>query len=456
MAYIAIDIGASSGRHILADLIDGKIVTREIYRFPNGAKRLSDGSLIWDIDNLFYQVKQGLKEAGKLTEKIEYIAIDTWGVDYALLDENDNIIGNLNCYRDERGNRATNKVHDIVPFIELYQRTGIQFAPFNTIYQLYDDVLTNKIKKAKTMLMLPDYLNFLLTGIKKQEYTNATTTGLVNSVTHNWDKEVLDRLGIPSDILLPFTQPGCVVGKFKKDIANEIGYEATVLLPATHDTASAILAAPIKMGEPYISSGTWSLLGVEEQFCHNDPESMKYNYSNEGDINYTFRYQKNIVGLWMIQQVRHELNDKNSFAEIAEMAKNNPTDKVMDVEDSCFLAPISMISEIKKKIGDLSIGEIAYSIYHSLAICYKKCLKQLEELTGDKYSTLNIVGGGSNNAFLNELTAKECGVTVYAGPSEATAIGNILMQLVATNRIKNVEEGRELVRNSFPINKVNR
>ena len=456
MAYIAIDIGASSGRHILADLVDGKIVTREIYRFPNGAKRLDDGSLIWDIDNLFLQVKQGLKEANKLGEKIDYVAIDTWGVDYALLDENDNIIGNLNCYRDERGKRASEKVHQIIPFSELYQDTGIQFAPFNTIYQLYDDVLTKKIKKAKTMLMLPDYLNFLLTGIKKQEYTNATTTGLVNCVTHNWDKDILDRLGIPSNILLPLTQPGCVVGKFKKEIIDEIGYEATVLLPATHDTASAIIAAPIKMGEPYISSGTWSLLGVEEQFCHNDPESMKYNYSNEGDLNHTFRYQKNIVGLWMIQQVRHELNDKYSFAEIAEMAKNNPTDKVMDVEDSCFLAPISMIDEIKKKIGDLSLGEIAYSIYNSLAICYQKCLKQLEELTGDKYSTLNIVGGGSNNTLLNELTAKRCGVTVYTGPSEATAIGNILMQLVATNRIKNVEEGRELVKNSFPINKVNR
>lgn len=452
MAYIAIDIGASSGRHILADLVDGKIITREIYRFPNGAKRLDNGSLIWDIDNLFYQVKQGLIEAGKLGEKIDYVAIDTWGVDYALLDKDDHIIGNLNCYRDERGGKASEKVHSIVPFAELYSRTGIQFAPFNTIYQLYDDVLTNKIKKAKTMLMLPDYLNFLLTGIKKQEYTNATTTGLVNSVTHDWDKDVLDRLGIPSDILLPLTQPGCEVGKFKKEISEEIGYEATVLLPATHDTASAIIAAPIKVGEPYISSGTWSLLGVEEQFCHNDPVSMKYNYSNEGDIGYTFRYQKNIVGLWMIQQVRHELNDCYSFAEIADMARNNPTDKVMDVEDNCFLAPVSMIEEIKNKIGDLSIGEIAYSIYHSLAICYKKCLKQLEELTGEKYHTISIVGGGSNNAFLNELTAKECGVTVYAGPSEATAIGNILMQLLATKKIKNVEEGRELVRNSFPIN----
>lgn len=454
MAYIAIDIGASSGRHILADLVNGKIVTREIYRFPNGAKRLDNGSLIWDIDNLFYQVKQGLIEAGKLGEKIEYIAIDTWGVDYALLDENDNIIGNLYCYRDERGSRASEIVHKIIPFNELYERTGIQFAPFNTIYQLYDDLLTNKIKKAKTMLMLPDYLNFLLTGIKKQEYSNATTTGMVNCNSHTWDKEVLDKLGIPNDILLPLTQPASVVGKFKKEIVEEIGYEATVLLPATHDTASAIIAAPINFGEAYISSGTWSLLGVEEKYCHNDPLSMKYNYSNEGDVDYSFRYQKNIVGLWMIQQVRHELNDKYSFVEIAEMAKNNPTDKVMDVEDSCFLAPISMIDEIKKKIGDLSIGEIAYSIYHSLAICYQKCLKQLEELTNKKFTTLHIVGGGANNAFLNELTAKICNVTVYAGPSEATAIGNILMQLLATKKINNVREGRELVKNSFPISVV--
>ena len=454
MTYLAIDIGASSGRHIVANIVDGKLVTKEIYRFANGVKRKEDGTLYWDHEHLFHEVVNGLKEAKKQNLKIDYIAIDTWAVDYALLDENDQIIGDMYCYRDERGKRAAEKLHNIVPFEELYERTGIQFAPLNTIYQLFDDVLTRKIKKAKTMLMLPDYLNFLLTGIKKQEYTNGTTTSLVNASTHDWDLDIIKRLGIPSSIFLPLTQPGSVVGPLSKAISEEIGYEATVLLPATHDTASAIIATPIAFGEPYISSGTWSLLGVEVERCHHDELARKYNYSNEGNTNYTFRFQKNIVGLWMIQQVRHELNDRYSFAEIAQMARENPNDKVMDVTDECFLAPISMIDEIKKKIGECTIGELAYSLYNSLAICYRDCLMQLEALTNKKYDTLHIVGGGANNQLLNELTASSCGVTVYAGPTEATAIGNILMQLIATKEIKNVEEGRELVKKSFPISKI--
>ena len=454
MSYLAIDIGASSGRHIVADLLDGKLAIREIYRFQNGATHEKDGSLCWDHLRLFEEVKNGLKEAKRQGIEVDYIAIDTWAVDYALLDEKDEIIGSMYCYRDSRGLKASGPVHDRIPFAELYKRTGIQFAPLNTIYQLYDDVLTGKIRKAKTMLMLPDYLNFLLTGIKKQEYTNATTTGLVNAFTHTWDREILEKLDIPTSILLPLTDPGSVVGMLKKEIAEEIGYEATVLLPATHDTASAIIASPIQEGEPYLSSGTWSLLGVESKKCHNDEEARRYNYSNEGNVGHTFRFQKNIVGLWMIQQVRHELGDRHSFAQIAELARENPTDKTMDVTDDCFLAPPSMIAEIKKKIGDVSLGELAYSLYHSLALCYRDCFSQLETLTGKKYTSLQIVGGGANNVLLNELTAEECGVTVYAGPSEATAIGNLIMQLIATKKIKNVKEGRDLVRKSFPIDKI--
>ena len=452
--YLAIDIGASSGRHIIADIVGGKLFTKEIYRFPNGPKRREDGMLYWDHERLFQEVKNGLKEAKTQGIKVDYVAIDTWGVDYALLDENDNIIGDLRCYRDERGKRAAEKLHEIISFAWLYERTGIQFAPLNTIYQLYDDLLSGKLGSAKTMLMLPDYLNFLLTGIKKQEYTNGTTTGLVNAVTHEWDEGILAKLGIPSSILLPLTQPGSVVGPFSKEIEKELGYSATVLLPATHDTASAIIAAPIRFGEAYISSGTWSLLGVEVERCHNDPDAMKFNYSNEGNTNFTFRFQKNIVGLWMIQQVRHELGDKYSFSEISSMASKSPTEKVMDVTDECFLAPRSMIEEIKKKIGDVPLGELAYSLYRSLALCYRDCLKQLEQATGSKFETLHIVGGGSNNALLNEMTAKECGIKVYAGPSEATAIGNILMQLIATKTIKNVEEGRALVQKSFQISEI--
>lgn len=451
MSFVAIDIGASSGRHIIGDLINDKLVIKEIYRFPNLPTKSEDGTLLWNHKRLFEEIKNGLKEAKKLCIKVDYVAIDTWAVDYALLDENDHLIGDVYCYRDERGKKATSKVHELISFSELYRKTGIQFQPFNTIYQLYDDKLTNRIKSAKCMLMLPDYFNFLLTGIKKQEYTNATSTGMVNALTHTWDEEIVDKLGINKDILLPLTQPGSVVGKFKKEIEDEIGYSATVLLPATHDTASAVIAAPIEIGEAYISSGTWSLLGVEEELAHTDQQSQEYNYSNEGDINYYFRYQKNIMGLWMIQQVRHELDDKYSFPELAEMAKNNPTNKVVDVNDECFLAPKSMIDAIKEKTGELSIGELAYCIYNSLAICYKESLQQLEKLTNKKFKTLSIIGGGANNTLLNELTAKACNVKVNAGPGEATAIGNLIMQLIATNQIQNIEEGRELVKRSFEI-----
>ena len=454
MSYLAIDIGASSGRHIVADIIDGKLVTKEIYRFQNGTSKKDDGALIWDHKRLFDEVLNGLKEAKLQGYEVEYIAIDTWAVDYALLDENDEIIGDLHCYRDSRGEKATNDVHAIIPFERLYERTGIQFAPFNSIYQLYDDVKTQKISKAKTFLMLPDYLNFLLTGVKMQEYTNATTTGLVNASTHDWDDEIINSLGLPREIFLSPTQPGAVVGKLKEDIEKLVGYKATVILPATHDTASAIIAAPIKFGEAYLSSGTWSLLGVEVDHCHNEAKAREYNYSNEGSVDHHFRFQKNIVGLWMIQQVRHELNDAYSFAEIAAMAKENPNEKIIDVEDPCFLAPPSMIEEIKKQIGEASLGELSYSVYHSLAICYKNALLQLENLVHHKFESLHIVGGGANNKLLNELTAKECGIPVYAGPSEATAIGNIIMQLLATKTIESVEEGRDLVRSSFPLDEV--
>jgi len=454
MSYLAIDIGASSGRHIVGDIVDGKLVCEEIYRFPNGAIRRDDGSMVWEHERLFAEVLNGLKEAKTRGKTIDYIAIDTWGVDYALLDDEDKIIGDLRCYRDARGEKATAKVHDLIPFEELYRHIGIQFAPFNTIYQLYDDVCTGKLAKAKTFLMLPDYLNFLLTGVKKQEYTNATTTGLLNAKTHDWDEEIFRKLGLPREIFLSPTQPSSVVGPLKKEIAELLGYEATVLLPATHDTASAILAAPIAFGEPYLSSGTWSLLGVEEKSAHTEDLAREYNYSNEGSVNYSFRFQKNIVGLWMIQQVRHELNDAYSFAEIARLAAENPTEKTLNVEDPCFLAPVSMIEEIKKQIGDVPLGELFYSVYRSLALCYRDSLRQLESLTGKTYESLHIVGGGANNRLLNELTAKECGIPVYAGPSEATAIGNLLAQLLATKTIDNIEEGRKLVASSFPLDEV--
>lgn len=449
--HLAIDIGASSGRHILGKIEDGKMVLEEIYRFPNGATK-KDGKLVWDTEKLFFHIKEGLKKAKQIGKIPSTVGIDTWAVDYALLDKDDKLIGDVYSYRDLRTENSVGRVHDLIPFEKLYSLTGIQFQPFNTVYQLYDDILSGKINGAESMLMLPDYFNFLLTGVKKQEYTNATSTGLVNAVTHTWDKDIISELNLPCKLFSGLIQPGNEVGRFTKETEEEIGYCATVVLPATHDTASAVIAAPIDSGSPYISSGTWSLLGAEENFAHTDEYSRKVNFSNEGAPDFKFRYQKNIMGLWMIQSVRHELDDKYSFAELVSLARESVNDYIVDCNDGVFMSPENMTAEIEKAVGKkLTVGELAYCIFNSLAVCYKKAVEELEKMTGKKYTSLNIIGGGSNNALLNELTYEKTGLKIIAGPSEATAIGNMLMQMIYAKEIKDMVHAREIVKKSFEI-----
>ena len=457
--YLAIDIGASSGRHILAYVENGKMVTEEIYRFQNGPEDLTgfDGKehLMWTHERLFTEILNGLKKAKEIG-KIPYsVGIDTWGVDYALLDENDQAIGGTYCYRDWRTEATIPEVHAKIPFEELFAKTGIAFASFNTVYQLLDDLKSGRMAKAKSFLMLPDYFHFRLTGVKKQEYCNATTTGMVNAVTHTWDEEILDTLGYKKELFGELAQPGSLVGEFTDEVAAIVGYKAKVFLPATHDTASAVLAAPLEAQTPYISSGTWSLLGVEQNNAHTSKSALDAGYSNEGSLNKTVRLQINIMGLWMIQQVRHELDDKYSFVELVEMAKANPVDYEINVNDQRFLAPENMTAEINAAVGkELSVGEMAYVIYNNLAKYYDVALKALEEVTGEKYETLNIIGGGSKNGFLNELTKKYTGKRVITGPAEGTAIGNLMMQMVGGGDIASVKEGREIIKNSFDIAEV--
>ena len=454
--YLAIDIGASSGRHIVAHLENGKMITEEIYRFQNGPEDLTayDGKthLMWTHERLFNEILNGLKKAKELG-KIPYsVGIDTWGVDYALLDENDQAIGGTYCYRDSRTETTIPAVHEILPFETLFAKTGIAFASFNTVYQLLDDKKTGRMAKAKSLLMLPDYFHFRLTGVKKQEYCNATTTGMVNSITHTWDEEIIEKLGYKKELFGELAQPGTVVGEFTDEVAAIVGYKAKVILPATHDTASAVLAAPLQEQTPYISSGTWSLLGVEQNKAHTSEAARKAGYSNEGSVNEQFRLQINIMGLWMIQQVRHELDDKYSFVELADMARVNPIDDYINVNDQKFLAPDSMIDAINETVGrKLSVGEMAYAIYNNLARYYDQSLKALEEVTGEKYETLNIIGGGSKNMLLNELTMQYTGKKIITGPTEGTAIGNLMMQMVGGGDVKDVQEGRQIVRNSFDI-----
>ena len=454
--FLAIDIGASSGRHILAHLENGKMITEEIYRFQNGpeTKVAYDGKnhLTWSNERLFQEILNGLKKAKELG-KIPYsVGVDTWGVDYALLDENDKEIGGVYCYRDSRTDETIPAVHEIIPFADLYAKTGIQFASFNTVYQLLHDKQTGRMDKAKTFLMLPDYFHFKLTGVKKQEYTNGTTTGMVNSVTHAWDEEILDKLGYKKELFGELSMPGTEVGEFTDEVAAFVGYKAKVVLPATHDTASAVLAAPLDGQTPYISSGTWSLLGVEQNYAHTSAAAREAGYSNEGSLNGTFRLQKNIMGLWMIQQVRHELGDKYSFAELADMARANPVPYELNVNEQKFLAPESMIDAINETVGtQLTVGQMAYVIFNNLARDYDLSLKALEEVTGEKYETLNIIGGGSKNMLLNELTATRTGKKIVTGPAEGTAIGNFMMQMVGAGEITSVQEGRKIIKNSFDI-----
>ncbi len=451
--YLAVDIGASSGRHIVGYIRNGKLLLHEVYRFPNGATQ-KDGKLYWDEARLYREILNGLKAAGDAGFAPDYVGIDTWAVDYALLDENDNVIDGVLCYRDGRGAAVKDRAHAIMDFCDLYKKTGIQYAPFNTLYQLYDDVLTGRIQKAKSFLMLPDYFHFLLTGVKRHEYTNATSTGMVNALSHEWDEEILCSFGFPQTLFGKLSQPGTVVGRFRPEVAAAVGYDATVVLPATHDTASAVLAAPTTDGSPYLSSGTWSLLGVEVKAAHTDDAAMAFNYSNEGSVDFSFRFQKNIIGLWMIQQVKKELGDKYSFAEFAELAQKSNENRLLDLSDPRFLSPKSMIAEIESTLGPLSVGDLARTVFLSLANEYKKALDELEGATGKSYDALHVIGGGSQNVFLNKATADATQKTLTVGPVEATAIGNLIAQMIGTGEIKDLSAARDIIKTSFDITEV--
>ncbi len=428
--YLAIDIGASSGRHIIGREENGEIKTEEVYRFKNGVES-KDGGLVWNVERIFQEVVNGLKAAKAKGYTPVSIGIDTWAVDYALLDKEDELTGDIFAYRDGRTQKVIDGVHRIICFDELYKRTGIQFQPFNTIYQIYADKLSGKIEKAESMLMLPDYLNFLLTGVKKQEYTNATSTGLVNAETHDWDGDILDLLGISRNLFKELSPPQTVVGKLKKEIAEEIGYNAEVVLPATHDTASAVEGIPMTGSSPYISSGTWSLLGIKVPQAITDQNSRKANYSNEGGIGY-YRYQKNIMGMWIVNRLRDELCPDKPFSEIVREAEESNFNEYVDVNGKEFLAPESMRAAFDNalKSKPQKIGDYFRCAYLSLAQSYKQALDELKFNTGLNFDKLYIVGGGAKNGFLNRLTEEICKLKVIALPIEASAIGNINQQIL--------------------------
>lgn len=457
--YLAVDIGASSGRHMLASMAEGKMQLQEVYRFSNGMDN-KDGTLCWDTKRLLGEIINGLKKCKEIGKIPVSMGIDTWGVDFALLDENDALLGDTVGYRDSRTVNMDKKVYEKITPEDLYARTGIQKQIFNTIYQLMavKENTPEYLEQAKAILMIPDYFHFLLTGVKKMEYTNATTGQLIDPKTNDWDYEMIKLLGYNADIFQPVSMPGTVVGNFSKEIQQEVGFDCTVVLPATHDTGSAVLAVPTNDDHAiYISSGTWSLMGIERKEADCSMESMKANFTNEGGYDHRFRYLKNIMGLWMIQSVKKEFKEDLSFAEICSMASEEKIPSIVDCNNDCFLAPKSMIKAVQDFCKNTNqpvpgtVGEIAAVIYNSLAKCYGDTVKEIEAITGNTYDTIYVVGGGANAGYLNELTAKYTGKKVSAGPTEATAIGNIIVQMLQDGVFADLSEARACVGSSFDI-----
>ena len=457
--YLAVDIGASSGRHILGWVEDGKIQLEEVYRFPNGMTE-KNGHLCWDHEALAQHVVAGMKKCAEIGKIPSYMGIDTWGVDYVLLDKNGDVIGDAVGYRDSRNAAAMEDVYKIVPKAELYARTGIQILDYNTVFQLMalKKEHPEQLEEAETLLMIPDYLGYVLTGIAHQEYTNATTGALVNLESGEWDIEMIERLGYPTKLFQKLSMPCDVLGNLSDKIKAEVGYDLTVIHPASHDTGSAVLAVPTNSENAiYLSSGTWSLMGIERKVPDASDVSYEKNFTHEGGVDHRFRYLKNIMGLWIIQSIRKELGGKYSFAELCDMATAlGDTKYRINVNDNCFLAPKSMMKAIKDYCGaeDMPLDHMLCCVYHSLADFYAKTIADLKEISGRELDALHIIGGGSKDDYLNKLTADRLDIPVYAGPTEATAIGNILAQMLATGVFASIAEARETVFNSFDVKKV--
>ena len=426
--YLAIDIGASSGRHIVGWKEGDQIQTDAVYRFPNGVKEVN-GHLVWDIESLAEHVIKGVKAAFERYPQIQSLAVDTWAVDYVLMSGDEEILP-CYAYRDRRTERAIERVHEAVPFRELYARTGIQFQPFNTVYQLYDDKLSDILDGATDFLMIPEYVNYVLTGRKLHEYTNATTTGLVNARTGEYDGEIIARLGLPERLFGKLYPAGTCVGELKPEIARAVGGQTEVVLCASHDTASAVEGIPMEGNSPYISSGTWSLLGLKVPSAITDDNSRTANYSNEGGVGY-YRYQKNVMGMWVVNRLRGELCPEKSFPQIEAEARRSAYRGCVDVNDGRFLAPDSMKEAFDSCLSDKpqTVGDYFRCAFFSFAVTYRTALDELKRNSGKDFDTLYIVGGGAKNKLLNELTEEVCKIKVKAIPIEATALGNLKIQM---------------------------
>lgn len=456
--HVAIDIGASSGRHVLGWLENGKICLREMYRFENGAD-LKNGHLYWDHTRLEREIVNGLRACREAGECPETVGVDTWGVDYALLDASGALTGDTAAYRDSRTAGIPDTLDDDV----LYAVTGIQRQPFNTLYQLLADKRDRpkSLEKAERLLFMPEYLAYVLSGRMENEYTIASTSGLLDAQKRDWAWALIDSLGLPRRLFGPLRQPGFSLGRVRPEIAREIGFAPEVILPPAHDTAAAVLGAPLEAGDAFLSSGTWSLLGAEIDAPVLTRDARLKGLTNEGGVAGTYRFLKNIMGLWIIQNIRRELPGKPSFGDMAAWAEASEAfPGRIDVDAPEFLAPENMTEAIRAHLiahGQplpQTPSELLACVNHSLAESYAATLKNLEVLIGRPFKRLCIVGGGSQNQFLNRLTAQACGIPVTAGPTEGTALGNLLCQMLGSGEIPSIPDARALILDSFDIQRV--
>ena len=428
--YLAIDIGASSGRHIIGYVKNNEIVLKEIYRFKTLMEESIDG-LVWDYNRIFNEVKNGIKEAFKRYPKIVSLAIDAWGVDYVLLND-DKPIAPFYAYRNERNILASEKVNKIIPFGELYKMTGVQFASYNTIYQLYSDKMLGRLQYATDYLMVPNYLVYLLTGVKTHEYTNESTTGLLNPLTGKYLSSLIYRLGLPDSLFnSKISFAGDYVGELLPEIQKEVNGNCKVILCASHDTACAFESIDIDDKSIFISSGTWSLLGVKSSKPIISEKSMEANYTNEGGVGY-IRFLKNIPGMWISNRLKRETKLTQEF--IDQNIDKTSYMVSFDINDNSLTAPKSMkkaLLNLLEKCPPRSDLELFASIYRSMAISYKNAIESLENITHRKYKKIVIVGGGAKNIYLNRLVEEYTKKEVVPKPIEATALGNIKIQMKA-------------------------
>jgi len=463
--YIAVDLGAGSGRVFLAGLDSDAMLLQQVHRFQYPPVE-SDGHLRWDLQRIFEQIKDGLRAAGaralELGRKIQSVGVDSWGVDYGLIDAAGSLVESPVCYRDPRTRDAMEQVFARVSREEIFERTGIQFMPFNTLFQLFVHAQQGINKDARSLLLIPDVINFFLTGNRVTEFTNATTTQMINARTGQWDGELLNRLNLPLNLLPDIIAAGTNVGQIRAELATELAIDpVAVVAPATHDTGSAIAGAPLQKGWAYISSGTWSLVGVERDDVLIDEEVARYNLTNEGGAFGTIRFLKNVMGLWILESCRKEWKERGVDIDfevlLRDVAATREYQAFLFPDDQRFFNPGSMLEVVRSQLNETGQAvpdepaAVAKVILDSLAFRYASVVRRIEALTKQKIEGIQIIGGGSQNSYLNQATANATGLSVMAGPVEATVIGNVLVQSIANARFASLNDAREYVRQNVRL-----